>query len=191
MTSFRRPAPDTATSVRDDSLITVFHRELKSLGISGEEERLLVACSGGVDSLVLLHLMRFGAGLRPVQLHAAHFDHGMRPESEKDAHWVRGVCRAWEIPLVEGRVDSAPTSEAEARERRYEFLFRARETAGANWRRSFFGSYGGRDLPALGGSRRAATPGFYGRSSPSPAGSWRSTRTLEDSGPGRIRPTRI
>ncbi len=133
MTSFRRPTHDPATSVNDEASLLRFDRELRSHGISEDGERLLVAFSGGLDSLVLLHLLRFGCGLPDLQLHAAHFDHGMRPESGKDAHWARGICRAWDVPVVEGRADPVPTSENEARERRYEFLFRARETTGTTW----------------------------------------------------------
>jgi tRNA(Ile)-lysidine synthase len=133
MTSFGPPTHEHATPVSEELLLPRFDRELRSHGFSGEGERLLVAFSGGLDSLVLLHLLRFGCGLPNLQLHAAHFDHGMRPGSEKDAHWARGICRAWDVPIVEGRAYPVPTSENEARERRYEFLFRARETSGTTW----------------------------------------------------------
>src|SRR5690606_7482760 len=47
---------------------------------------LLVALSGGPDSLVLLHLMA-AAGAAPDDhpLHAAHLDHALRPESAGEA----------------------------------------------------------------------------------------------------------
>lgn len=84
--------------------------------------RVLVAVSGGLDSVVLLHLLRFGACPAQVQLVAAHFDHGMREGSGDDAAWVRGLCRAWGIPLRVGRATSRLSSEDDAREARYAFL---------------------------------------------------------------------
>src|SRR5215211_1597082 len=91
---------------------------------------LLAAVSGGADSVVLLHLLRFELAI-PVT--AAHFDHAMRPGSAADAAWVAGLCAAWGVPLVGGRADRALRSEAEAREARYAFLAGARERAGADW----------------------------------------------------------
>jgi tRNA(Ile)-lysidine synthase len=89
------------------------------------EAAVLVACSGGLDSLVLLHLFRFPLRHRFGDLSAAHLDHAMRPGSAEDASWLGGVCRAWRVPLVVKRADPAPRSEAEARRTRYAFLERA------------------------------------------------------------------
>ena len=85
---------------------------------------MVVALSGGLDSTVLLHALRFSRR-GGASVSAAHFDHGMRPESRADAAWVRGVCRAWCVELVEGGVgpgDPIPTSEDQARTLRYSFL---------------------------------------------------------------------
>lgn len=84
----------------------------------------LVALSGGLDSMVLLHALRFSRQ-RTGDVSAAHFDHGMRPGSGGDAAWVRGVCRAWGVELVEGGLgpsDPVPKSEDDARTLRYDFL---------------------------------------------------------------------
>jgi len=81
---------------------------------------LVVAASGGLDSCVLLHLLRFAAPRREIL--AAHFDHGMRAGSASDAQWLSGLCRAWDIPCVLGVADVAPESEEGARVMRYGFL---------------------------------------------------------------------
>jgi tRNA(Ile)-lysidine synthase len=104
----------------------------------GEEWRegpptLLVALSGGLDSLVLLHLLRSLPGLPEMDVRAAHFDHAMRPGSGEDALWVGGVCEEWEVPLDVGRADSPPTSEDQARELRYEFLLGVKENVKARF----------------------------------------------------------
>ena len=58
-------------------------RELADL----EEPRVVVALSGGLDSCVLLHALRFSLGGKSPPT-AAHFDHRMREGSEGDAAWV-------------------------------------------------------------------------------------------------------
>jgi tRNA(Ile)-lysidine synthase len=94
-------------------------------------ERAVVAVSGGLDSVVLLHLLRFGSPLEGVELHAAHFDHAMRAGSRDDMRWVVGLCRAWGVELHAGRADAPPASEEEAREARYDFLGHVRTGVGA------------------------------------------------------------
>lgn len=84
----------------------------------------VVALSGGIDSCVLLHALRFPPH-SSLEVTAAHFDHGMRPESPGDAAWVQGLCRAWRVELDSGRVGPshpAPASEDAARSARYSFL---------------------------------------------------------------------
>jgi tRNA(Ile)-lysidine synthase len=92
--------------------------------------RVLVALSGGLDSVCLLHLLRFGGD--HAELHAAHYDHAMRPDSAADAGWVRGLCTAWGVPLSSERADPPPRGEAAARELRYAFLHEAAARCGAD-----------------------------------------------------------
>ena len=115
------------------SLEERFLEHLRELGLGDEPAHLLVAVSGGCDSVVLLHLFRFAARSVPLSLTAAHLDHCMRPSSEADARWVAGLCAAWGIPLVEGRLETPPRSEDEARTARYSFLAGAARQAGARY----------------------------------------------------------
>jgi tRNA(Ile)-lysidine synthase len=90
---------------------------------------VVVACSGGPDSLALLALAA-EAGLDPV---AVHVDHGARPGSETEA----GVVARFAERLGTGfaaetvAVPRGPNFEARAREARYGALERARERLGA------------------------------------------------------------
>jgi tRNA(Ile)-lysidine synthase len=94
---------------------------------------VVVALSGGLDSVVLLHLLRFTEGLPALSLHAVHLDHGMRTGSSADASWVRGLTRAWGVPLRVLATETVPSSEDEARELRYAFFEDMRAEAEARW----------------------------------------------------------
>lgn len=130
------PAPARGDSslkaAASTSLGRRFPQHLARTGLIPPGSRVLVALSGGLDSVVLLHLIRFLPLPGRYTLAAAHFDHAMRPDSAADAAWVAGLCRAWEVPLDVARADSPPRSEDEAREARYAFLARAAERAGAD-----------------------------------------------------------
>lgn len=68
-------------------------------------DAVLVALSGGPDSVALLSLFHAVAADFSLTLMAAHLDHGIRPESRNDARFVEALCRDWEIPLIIKRVD--------------------------------------------------------------------------------------
>jgi tRNA(Ile)-lysidine synthase len=106
-------------------------RHLPDLGLTGEPTHLLVALSGGCDSVVLLYLLRFRLPSVPLRLTAAHLDHAMRRDSAEDAAWVRGLCAAWDVPLFSERLATPPGGETEARRARYAFLERCADAAGA------------------------------------------------------------
>lgn len=97
------------------------HRvELSEMQLKIRPGKYVVAVSGGVDSMVLLDLLR----QRPkVDLVVAHFDHGIRPESAEDRELVQRIAKAYDLPFVyaEGRL-GPKASEALAREARYAFL---------------------------------------------------------------------
>jgi tRNA(Ile)-lysidine synthase len=100
--------------------------------LAGESGPLLVALSGGRDSLTLLHILRFDLGPESLGgLHALHVDHGMHPASSDQALRLRGVCGAWGVPLTIVSLDPPPESEAEAREGRYRALLAEAERLGA------------------------------------------------------------
>ena len=117
----------------DRSLAARFRAALLGDGVICGGERLLVALSGGVDSTVLLHLLRFTPGLPRLEVRAAHLDHGMRAGSADDARWVSGLARAWEVPLVSRTLARPPANETEARRARYRFLEEARARTGCRW----------------------------------------------------------
>ena len=111
-------------------LLDRFARQLHRLDVR-PGDRVLVAVSGGLDSIVLLDLFRQVAPAARLDLRAAHFDHAMRPGSASDASWVKEQCAAWQIPIHAARSDSDLNSEAAARSARYAFLERTADHVGA------------------------------------------------------------
>ena len=67
-------------------------------GVSG---RVLVACSGGGDSVALLVLLWTLQKSLGIELSVAHADHQLRPESPEDAEFVRQLCRNLDLDLAE------------------------------------------------------------------------------------------
>ncbi|MBD0269190.1 MAG: tRNA lysidine(34) synthetase TilS [Cyanobacteria bacterium Co-bin8] len=81
--------------------------------------RLLVAVSGGQDSLCLLKLM---ADLQPKwrwQIEAVHCDHRWRPDSADNAAFVVDLAQQWGISCRVVQAETVPGSEAAARHWRY------------------------------------------------------------------------
>ncbi len=95
----------------------------------------VVAVSGGVDSVVLLHML-VNSEIRLLnssfRLVVAHFDHGIRPDSHEDAELVESLAAQYELEFVLGKGKlGSDASEATAREARYQFLHEVRDTYGA------------------------------------------------------------
>jgi tRNA(Ile)-lysidine synthase len=89
-----------------------------------ESGKYVLAVSGGVDSMVLLDLIRRQEGL---DLIAAHFNHGIRSASELDEELVKKSAERYKIPFEVGYGKlGAEASEAAAREARYKFLEKIR-----------------------------------------------------------------
>lgn len=89
----------------------------------------VVAVSGGVDSMVLLDMLKKRPGLKLI---VAHYDHGIRPNSERDRKLVQDIARNHSLPFVFESGKLGPkTSEATARTARYKFLEGVRKAGGA------------------------------------------------------------
>lgn len=94
--------------------------------ISLTKDVYVVAVSGGVDSVVLLDLVR---QINGAALIVAHVDHGIRgAESQKDAEFVHSLAEKYGLSYESIELHLGPSaSEAEARKKRYQFLESVRE----------------------------------------------------------------
>jgi tRNA(Ile)-lysidine synthase len=125
-------APELTRAV-DPAALERFAADLSAL-CDPAEARVLVAVSGGPDSLALLLLTHALIGERCV---AATVDHGLRPEAADEAAWVADLCAARGIdhavlrgPLPERAGHTANLS-ARARALRYELLQTHADAVGA------------------------------------------------------------
>ena len=112
-----------------------FHWALLSPG-----DKVLVAVSGGPDSLALLHVLWTEQEVRQLHVEAAHLDHRLRgEESAAEAEWVAEWCAERGIVCHIGKEDAAAwasehkqSKQESARAVRYAFLERIAAAAHAN-----------------------------------------------------------
>ena len=83
----------------------LFNRVLVKQARVEPGDRVLVALSGGADSVVLLHLLLQAAKVLGIEVRAAHLDHGMRTESAGDVCFVQDFCHQHKVPLTVDRRD--------------------------------------------------------------------------------------
>jgi tRNA(Ile)-lysidine synthase len=96
------------------------HRLLRVRSLLPRGAAVLVAVSGGQDSVCLLKLL---VDLQPKwgwRLRAVHCDHRWRPDSGANAEFVRGLCDRYQIPCDIAVAEVATPTEAAARQWRYQ-----------------------------------------------------------------------
>lgn len=97
------------------------------------ESRVVIACSGGGDSVALLHLLAAGQESYGWRLTVAHLDHGLREESSRDAAFTAARASWLGLPCIVERRDverekrPGESIEAAARRIRYDFLHHVRD----------------------------------------------------------------
>jgi tRNA(Ile)-lysidine synthase len=86
--------------------------------------KLLLGLSGGMDSVVLLHVLNALAPKLGFTLSAMHVHHGISPNADAWAQFCAGICARYRVPLVIKHVDISPLKgahgiEASARKLRH------------------------------------------------------------------------
>lgn len=93
-------------------------------------DRLLIACSGGVDSMALLHFLDEHKELLHIELFAVHVDHMLRGEqSAGDREFVETFCASRDIPCFSTAIpipaileEQGGNSQAVCRQERYSYF---------------------------------------------------------------------
>lgn len=104
------------------SLHASIHRIIRSRHLLKRNQRLLIAVSGGQDSLCLTQLM---LDLQPKwgwYLAIAHCDHRWREDSQANADYVKQLAVQWGMPFYLETASQSLKGEAAARDWRYKVL---------------------------------------------------------------------
>jgi tRNA(Ile)-lysidine synthase len=121
-------------------LVEAVRQTIVNDGLIRAGDRVVVAVSGGPDSVALLHMLSALSGPVGFSLSAAHVDHRFRgEESAREADAVRRLARQWGIECDTAALDvpaymkrSGLGPQEAAREVRYDFLIRTACARGAN-----------------------------------------------------------
>lgn len=100
------------------SLVSRFAQQLQTL--LPQQSAFLIALSGGLDSVVLFHLLLQLRRTRLLSLRAIHIHHGLSPNADKWAAFCQTLCNAHQVELQIERVTVLRDNlEANARAARY------------------------------------------------------------------------
>ncbi len=105
-------------------------RTIEKYGMFSKGDRVVVAVSGGPDSVALLHILDSLKDVYGIKLHIAHLEHGLRgDESVGDLEFVKSLAAGLGIPITFASEDVGKMAEdrglsveAAARKARYAFL---------------------------------------------------------------------
>lgn len=113
------------------SFLVGFKQSIDQLGLFAEGDRVLVAVSGGPDSVALLHILSQLREEFSLKLEVAHLQHGIRgDEAKEDARFVAQLAARLQLPFHLKEIDlpnmksaaGKGNLEALARAQRYRFF---------------------------------------------------------------------
>lgn len=87
-----------------DKVVKQASQTIHKYGMIQGGQTVLVALSGGADSLCLLAVLTSLRGPLDIQLSALHVDHALRPESADEAAAVQGICADLGIACIVRRI---------------------------------------------------------------------------------------
>jgi tRNA(Ile)-lysidine synthase len=96
-------------------LQTNVRRTIETRGLLRPGDTVVVAVSGGADSVALAHLLADLRSEYDLTLHVAHLNHQLREEAAQDAEFVRALASELGLPVVISAVDIRALAAAEKR----------------------------------------------------------------------------
>ncbi|WP_375270010.1 tRNA lysidine(34) synthetase TilS [Enterococcus sp. DIV0212c] len=110
---------------RGEYMFQEFYNHCKRNEYWESNQNILLAISGGVDSMVLLELMQKAAEKDDLRVAVAHIDHRLRAESIDEAAYLKNYCQERSLPYYSKEWDAPnkeKNTEARARKFRYDFF---------------------------------------------------------------------
>lgn len=113
--------------VSQKNLITKVYKNIVAGGLITKGDTVIVALSGGPDSVCLFDILYSLREKLEIGIKAAHFNHKLRGQaSEADEKFVRKLCVSYKVELfvssMENKINNKNVSEETAREARYAFF---------------------------------------------------------------------
>lgn len=111
------------------TLLKLAARTIADERLFGPGDRVLVAVSGGPDSMALLHVLAILAPKLGISLRACGIDHGLRPAAADELALAQRFAAELGIPYAQTKLDlaSGPNLMARARDARFAALRRVLE----------------------------------------------------------------
>lgn len=127
------------TAPVDERLHQQVRQTIERYHLLEQGDRVIVAVSGGADSVALLHLLSALRAEYALTLHVAHLNHRLRPDADADVDFVRQMASRLDIPAT---VEAVAVSELATagkrsledagRQARYDFFARVAGATGAS-----------------------------------------------------------
>jgi tRNA(Ile)-lysidine synthase len=90
----------------DGALINKVKKYIQQNNLLKYREKVLIACSGGMDSVCLTEILRILSHFFSWQVTVGHVNHQIRgEEAQEDALWVNAFCRRRGLPFILAKID--------------------------------------------------------------------------------------
>ncbi|NOY84281.1 MAG: tRNA lysidine(34) synthetase TilS [Nitrospirae bacterium] len=120
-------------------LLEKFAQAIRRFGLA-PQDKVLVAVSGGPDSVCLLHLLKNLPSPFSLSLHVAHLNHQFRAEAKDEAFFVERLAKNWGLPVTLSAQPVAQickenglSRQAGARQVRYAFFEKTAKKTACQW----------------------------------------------------------
>jgi len=134
---FRHRPEELFSSGRDMNIVKDIIKKvdntISKYRMIGHRDLVIVAVSGGTDSVCLLDVLHSLKGVLGIELVVAHFDHGLRPgEDASETEFVKSLAASFDCDFVTKKADpdlqpETASLEERARDVRYRFLKEVKE----------------------------------------------------------------
>jgi len=108
-------------------LDNIFLDTVKKYNLLKKKDKVILAVSGGPDSVCMFHLFCRMRERLKLNIVCAHFNHGLRKEADSDEEFVRCLCTSYKVKFVSAKKDvnnffRGDSLEQTARRLRFDFF---------------------------------------------------------------------